>query len=95
MRNYRDHLAQKAEKVGHQKARKWLRPNHLPLEWLDLSPEPFKYDSSLKQQEQMPRLFVQTKVRFEPESQKFMVIEELDQAKTQAPRCLKSSGGKS
>jgi hypothetical protein len=66
-----------------------LRPNHLPVEWLDSSPEPFKYDSNLEQQEQMPRLFVQTLVRLEPELQKFMVIEELEKARTQAPRYLK------
>jgi hypothetical protein len=37
----------------------------------------------------MPRLFVQTLVRLEPELQKFMVIEELEKARTQAPRYLK------
>jgi hypothetical protein len=89
MRNHSEHLAQKVNKADPKKAKRWLRPNHLPVEWLDSSLEPFKYDSSLKQQEQMPRLFVQTKVRFEPESQKFMVIEELDQPRTKAPRCLK------
>jgi hypothetical protein len=89
MRNYSEYLAQKVNKADQKKAKRWLRPNHLPVEWLDSSPEPFKYDSSLKQQEQMPRLFVQTKVKFEPESQKFMVIEELDQPRIKAPRCLK------
>jgi hypothetical protein len=94
MRNYSDHLAQKAKKVDQKKASRWLRPNHLPVEWLDSSSEPFKYNCELKQQEQIPRLFVQTKVRFEPKSQKFRVIEELDQPRTEAPRCLKSSGGR-
>lgn len=89
MRNYSESLAKQVKKVGHQKASRWLRPNHLPVEWLDSSPEPFKYDSELKQQEQMPRLFVQTLVRFEPESQKFIVLEQIDQPRTQAPRYLK------
>lgn len=94
MRNHSENLAKVVKKVGHQKASRWLRPNHLPVEWLDSSPEPFKYDPDLKQQEQMPRLFVQTLVKFEPESQKFIVIEEIDQPRTQAPRCLKSRGGR-
>jgi hypothetical protein len=94
MRNYSESLAQRVLKVGHKKASRWLQPHHIPVEWVDSSPEPFKYDSNLEQQEQMPRLFVQTKVRFEPESKKFMVIEELDQARTQAPRYLKSRGGR-
>ncbi|MBW4533208.1 MAG: hypothetical protein KME09_04660 [Pleurocapsa minor HA4230-MV1] len=90
MRNYSESLAKQAQKVGQQKASRWLRPNHLPVEWLDSSPKPFKYDPNLEQQGQMPRLFVQTKVKFEPELQKFMVMEELEQARTQAPRYLKA-----
>lgn len=89
MRNYSESLAKQAKKLGQQKASRWLRPNHLPIEWFDSPPEPFKYDSNLEQKGQMPRLFVQTKVKFEPESQKFMVMEELEQARTQAPRYLK------
>jgi hypothetical protein len=90
MRNYSENLAKQAKKLGQQKASRWLRPNHLPVEWLDSSPEPFKYDPSLKQQEQMPRLFVQTLVKFELESQKFTVLEQIDQPRTQAPRYLKA-----
>ena len=90
MRNYSESLAKQAKKLGQQKASRWLRPNHLPVEWLDSPPEPFKYDSNLDQQGQMPRLFVQTLVRFEPESQKFMVMEEIEEARTQAPRYLKA-----
>ncbi|MBW4532576.1 MAG: hypothetical protein KME09_01435 [Pleurocapsa minor HA4230-MV1] len=90
MRNYSESLAKQAKKLGRQKASRWLRPNHLPVEWLDSSPKPFKYDPNLEQKGQMPRLFVQTKVKFEPELQKFIVMEELEQARTQAPRYLKA-----
>ena len=92
LRNYQLSLAKKIEQIGKKKALGLLQANHLPVIWSKASHEPFKYDEELSKKKQMPRYFVQLKVRLKAESGLFEVLEEMGVATTTAPRYLKYKG---
>lgn len=92
LRNYQEQLAKTIEKMGQKKAKGLLKANHLPVLWLDAPHEPFRYDKELSKKEQMPRYFVQLKVKWKAESGLFEVIEEIEKASTNAPKYLRYKG---
>ena len=89
VRNYSEELAEYVQKIEKKKARKLLKPNHLPVGWSESTIEAFKYDPNLTKQQQMPRWFVQLKTNFVPELNEFTVVELTGEATKQAPRYLK------
>ena len=88
-RNYSEQLAKIVKKIGLQKAKGLLRANHLPIRWANAPSPAFKYEREKSKKEQMPRYFVQLKVKWQGESGLFEVIEEMGKASTTAPKYIK------
>ena len=92
LRNYQPSLAKIVKQMDKKKALVLLQANHLSVMWSKASYEPFKYDEELSKKKQMPRYFVQLKVKLKGESGLFEVVEETGIATTTAPRYLKYKG---
>ena len=88
-RNWEQGFVNYLEKVDSKQQAYILRPNHLPVEWSDSPTEAFRVSESALAEGKKAD-FVTVKGVFEPEENKFKVLEVLEEPTQSIPRYLKA-----